>query len=225
MQRANYARTIYLLTTQPKTLHPGVQAAIEQLNLPVPVIEPERLLREYQSDKHKILLLDHAENGLIRQQLGPLKLTSPYFETILFNVEKRLRTEDLLTFGNLKGLFYANEDTGFIAHGLGEIINGQNWLPRHVSSQLLHYYRYAFQSHQVQATVDLTAREIQILRCLQTGASNMQIAENLFISEFTVKSHLYQIFKKLNVKIESKRSLGLIKIYCKGAQPSGVNSP
>lgn len=105
MQRANYARTIYLLTTQPKTLHPGVQAAIEQLNLPVPVIEPERLLREYQSDKHKILLLDHAENGLIRQQLGPLKLTSPYFETILFNVEKRLRTEDLLTFGNLKGLF------------------------------------------------------------------------------------------------------------------------
>lgn len=200
MQRANYARTIYLLTTQPKTLHPGVQAAIEQLNLPVPVIEPERLLREYQSDKHKILLLDHAENGLIRQQLGPLKLTSPYFETILFNVEKRLRTEDLLTFGNLKGLFYANEDTGFIAHGLGEIINGQNWLPLHVSSQLLHYYRYAFQSHQVQATVDLTAREIQILRCLQTGASNMQIAENLFISEFTVKSHLYQIFKKLNVK-------------------------
>ncbi len=190
----------YLLTTQPKALHPSIQAAIEQLNLPVPVIEPERLLREYQSDKHKILLLDHAENGLIRQQLGPLKLTSPYFETILFNVEKRLRTEDLLTFGNLKGLFYANEDTGFIAHGLGEIINGQNWLPRHVSSQLLHYYRYAFQSHQVQATVDLTAREIQILRCLQTGASNMQIAENLFISEFTVKSHLYQIFKKLNVK-------------------------
>ncbi|WP_119468198.1 LuxR C-terminal-related transcriptional regulator [Vibrio cholerae] len=200
MQRANYARTIYLLTTQPKALHPSIQAAIEQLNLPVPVIEPERLLREYQSDKHKILLLDHAENGLIRQQLGPLKLTSPYFETILFNVEKRLRTEDLLTFGNLKGLFYANEDTGFIAHGLGEIINGQNWLPRHVSSQLLHYYRYAFQSHQVQAPVDLTAREIQILRCLQTGASNMQIAENLFISEFTVKSHLYQKFKKLNLK-------------------------
>ncbi len=181
MQRANYARTIYLLTTQPKALHPSIQAAIEQLNLPVPVIEPERLLREYQSDKHKILLLDHAENGLIRQQLGPLKLTSPYFETILFNVAKRLRTEDLLTFGNLKGLFYANEDTGFNAHGPGEIINGQNWLPRHVSSHLLHYYRYAFQSHQVQATVDLTAREIQILRCLQTGASNMQIAENLFI--------------------------------------------
>lgn len=77
MQRANYARTIYLLTTQPKALHPSIQAAIEQLNLPVPVIEPERLLREYQSDKHKILLLDHAENGLIRQQLGPPKAYQP----------------------------------------------------------------------------------------------------------------------------------------------------
>jgi DNA-binding CsgD family transcriptional regulator len=28
----------------------------------------------------------------------------------------------------------------------------------------------------------------------------MKMAESLFISEFTVKSHLYQIFKKLSVK-------------------------
>ncbi|MGL4380403.1 MAG: LuxR C-terminal-related transcriptional regulator [Vibrio sp.] len=200
MQRANYARTIYLLTPQPQDLDPAIQAAITTLDLPIPVIEPPRLLRDFQSDKHKILLLDHRQSGQIRQQLGPLKLTSPYFETILFNVAKRLKTEELLTFGNLKGLFYVSDETDFITHGLGEIINGQNWLPRHVSSQLLHYYRYAFQTHQTQATVDLTAREIQILRCLQTGASNMQIAESLFISEFTVKSHLYQIFKKLNVK-------------------------
>lgn len=77
MQRANYARTIYLLTTQPKTLHPGVQAAIEQLNLPVPVIEPERLLREYQSDKHKILLLDPCGKWPDSPAIGSPKAYQP----------------------------------------------------------------------------------------------------------------------------------------------------
>ena len=48
--------------------------------------------------------------------------------------------------------------------------------------------------------VERVTREIHILRSLMTGASNSQIAEEQFISEFTVKSHLYQIFKKLCVK-------------------------
>ncbi|WP_269448116.1 LuxR C-terminal-related transcriptional regulator [Marinomonas gallaica] len=41
---------------------------------------------------------------------------------------------------------------------------------------------------------------MEILRCLQSGASNLQISEDLFITESTVKSHLYQIFRKLSVK-------------------------
>jgi len=200
MPKHNYARTIYLLSTSAESVSPLLQDALTLLDLPIPQINPEDLLKKYQTDKHKILLFDYKEHSQIRQSLGALKITSPHFETILFNVDKRLRTEELLTFGNLKGLFYQSDSAQSISEGLGEIINGQNWLPRHVSSQLLHYYRYHFQAHHAQASVDLTAREIQILRCLQTGASNMQMAESLFISEFTVKSHLYQIFKKLSVK-------------------------
>ncbi|MGC9423246.1 MULTISPECIES: LuxR C-terminal-related transcriptional regulator [Vibrio] len=201
MPRSNYARTIYYLTLDEKSATPPLlRDAIEQLAIPIPKIEPEQLISAYQHSKHKILLLDHQQHESIRLRLGPLQLTSPHLETILFNVEKRLHTDTLLNFGNLKGVFYQTETADKLAHGLAEIINGQNWLPRHVSSQLLHYYRYIFQEHQIKATINLTARELQILRCLQTGASNMNIAENLFISEFTVKSHLYQIFKKISVK-------------------------
>ncbi|HCH5920402.1 helix-turn-helix transcriptional regulator, partial [Vibrio parahaemolyticus] len=32
------------------------------------------------------------------------------------------------------------------------------------------------------------------------GASNQQIAEQLFVSENTVKTHLHNIFKKIDVK-------------------------
>jgi len=45
----------------------------------------------------------------------------------------------------------------------------------------------------------LTPREQEVLQCLVTGSTNKEIAEALFISEKTVKSHLNSIFRKLNV--------------------------
>src|SRR5699024_8709475 len=43
------------------------------------------------------------------------------------------------------------------------------------------------------------AREIEILQALATGASNKQLAKQMFISEATVKTHLIHIYQKLGV--------------------------
>ena len=45
----------------------------------------------------------------------------------------------------------------------------------------------------------LTKRELTILQALQTGLSNKQIAEKLFVAEETVKFHLTKIYRKLDV--------------------------
>jgi len=45
----------------------------------------------------------------------------------------------------------------------------------------------------------LTGRETEILQLLAQGSSNKDIAEKLFLSQFTVKGHLRNIFTKLNV--------------------------
>jgi DNA-binding NarL/FixJ family response regulator len=47
--------------------------------------------------------------------------------------------------------------------------------------------------------VELTKREQTILEALQTGRSNKQIAEKLFLAEQTVKFHLTNIYRKLAV--------------------------
>lgn len=45
----------------------------------------------------------------------------------------------------------------------------------------------------------LTARELEVLRLVREGLSNLQISKRLFLSQATVKSHLVHIYAKLGV--------------------------
>ncbi len=45
----------------------------------------------------------------------------------------------------------------------------------------------------------LSTREIEVLKLVARGASNREIADQLYITEATVKSHLIRIYGKLNV--------------------------
>ncbi|WP_235610980.1 response regulator transcription factor [Candidatus Enterovibrio altilux] len=76
-------------------------------------------------------------------------------------------------------------------------MSGEYWLPRQKLAELTHYYQQ--NNHQAidYSAICLTNREKQIIRRLVTRASNSEIANDLFVSEHTVKSHLYNIFKKL----------------------------
>jgi LuxR family maltose regulon positive regulatory protein len=47
---------------------------------------------------------------------------------------------------------------------------------------------------------ELTKRELSILKRLETGLSNKEIAEAIFVSEGTLKWHLHNVYGKLNVK-------------------------
>lgn len=63
----------------------------------------------------------------------------------------------------------------------------------------------------------LSPREIEILKIVATGASNREIAEQLFISEGTVKNHLSSILNKLGVRdrmqaILKAKEFGIINI-------------
>jgi ATP/maltotriose-dependent transcriptional regulator MalT len=61
----------------------------------------------------------------------------------------------------------------------------------------------------------LTAREVSILKRLESGLSNKEIAEAIFVSEGTLKWHLHNVYSKLNVKNRSgamtrARTLGIL---------------
>ncbi|MEZ8642170.1 LuxR C-terminal-related transcriptional regulator [Vibrio splendidus] len=200
MRKSRYARTLHFLCIDPNDTYLHVKEIEKHLSIILYKMTPDDLMLFDRKQSNRILLVDYKEVPRLINLHPNLLVMWKNHEIILFNVPKALPTSELITFGVLKGLFYNSEEKAKIAKGLEEVINGDNWLPRKVASQLLFYYRNIVSTNTTPTNVDLTIRELQVIRCLQSGSSNTQIADDLFISEFTVKSHLYQIFRKLAVK-------------------------
>jgi len=60
-------------------------------------------------------------------------------------------------------------------------------------------------------TVELTAREKEILTLIAQGQNNREIAEKLSISLFTVKNHVSNIIQKLAVEDRTQAAIGALK--------------
>jgi len=58
---------------------------------------------------------------------------------------------------------------------------------------------------------ELTNRELDVLQLMAKGMANKDIAQSLFISEKTVKNHITNIFRKLNVEDRTQAVLYAIK--------------
>ena len=70
-------------------------------------------------------------------------------------------------------------------------------------------------NHQKLGDLGITPRELEILGLIAQGLSNREIAERLFVSENTVKTHSSRLFEKLSAKrrtqaVQLGKALGLI---------------
>lgn len=63
------------------------------------------------------------------------------------------------------------------------------------------------EDEKIPAEHDLTERELDVLRELARGSSNQDIADTLFISTTTVRSHVRSIFQKLNLSNRTQAAL------------------
>ncbi|ARS52417.1 LuxR C-terminal-related transcriptional regulator [Kushneria konosiri] len=116
-----------------------------------------------------------------------------------FNLADENQAVNLATTFRLQGVFYRRDSLALICKGIAKLINDELWMSRNLMTRLIRFYRRQ-QINAFRPANGLTHRELEILRLLGTGASNTEIANQLFVSEHTVKSHLYNIFRKLKVR-------------------------
>ncbi|HVK29512.1 MAG TPA: response regulator transcription factor [Nocardioides sp.] len=82
------------------------------------------------------------------------------------------------------------------------VADGGHWLDPSVTGRVLQAFRGGppVTARARAATDPLTARELEVLRAIALGRSNGEIADDLVISELTVKSHVGRIFTKLGLR-------------------------
>jgi LuxR family transcriptional regulator, positive regulator of biofilm formation len=133
-------------------------------------------------------------------------LTEDYLA--LFNMMPLSGIEEEAVEKGVRGFFYLEESLKQLGKGVLAIFNGELWIPRKLMSELI--VRSRKRNHFL-GDDPLTAREMEILQMVAAGYSNSRIAEELFISHHTVKTHLYTIYKKIEVPSRVQAALWTVK--------------
>jgi DNA-binding NarL/FixJ family response regulator len=127
----------------------------------------------------------------------------------LCNMEPKNNIETEAMARNVRGIFYTDETLERLCKGVSAILNGELWFSRKILSKCLLESRSRPIVATKKATKDtpLTIREKEILRRVSSGLGNKEIAADLSISAHTVKTHLYNIYKKINATNRLQASL------------------
>lgn len=103
-----------------------------------------------------------------------------------------------------KGYVLKTMASAQLIYAIDEVLSGKVYLPSALSSRFFEYFQRTFKEETSSQNEEnllnyLTSREEEVLDLLTQGNNYKAIAGKLFISETTVKTHVNNIFQKLQV--------------------------
>ncbi|WP_081949035.1 LuxR C-terminal-related transcriptional regulator [Litchfieldella xinjiangensis] len=195
----NSDNVVLLVTANNPQTQLFIEYLKEKLAIEIEVLSPEQ--KDYPlADKTGVLLIDtdhiHEES---LQAWHEAARSHAALRIALLNVKGEAQALASLGKLPLHGVFYRNDSLPLICKGIRSLFEGDLWMSRSLMTRMIDVYRQQ-QLNAYRPACGLTQREVELIGLLGMGESNTQIASRLFVSEHTVKSHLYNIFKKINVR-------------------------
>lgn len=168
----------------------------------VPDLVTSRKNIKKESSQAHLLIIDCNENDIdnIFDKINEIKKLNDGQHFIAFcNVEQDLDIEKSAVIQGIQGIFYKQDTPKTICTGISAILNGDLWYSRKILAKCIKENSSITDRDHTVSNYNLTYREREILTLIATGYSNKIIANKLFLSVYTVKTHSYNIYKKIGV--------------------------
>lgn len=107
------------------------------------------------------------------------------------------------------GYILKESDSDELKNAIYNVYEGKRYIQPNMTPMLNSYL--ASKAEDDKKLVGLTKREIQVLKLVAEGMFNRDIAERLEISERTVKNHIANIFKKIQISDRTQAAVFAIK--------------
>ena len=164
-------------------------------------VEGIKRAKEFQPD---VILLDLNMPGLSGlETLQLLVQDVPRSNVVILTVSEEADELSQALRDGARGYLVKNIDAEALTTAIRRAASGEPVIADNMTAKLVDRFReQAAQSNGAAAGGErtrLTAREREIVQCLAHGASNKVIARQLDIAESTVKIHVQNILKKLNL--------------------------
>jgi LuxR family transcriptional regulator of csgAB operon len=152
-------------------------------------------LNGFPSSTTLLVLLDAAQCAA---HLPALCASGLFTNIALINADDGLSCEQMVGYPGVKGVFCAETSEEQLIKGIKAIFNGEYWLPRRVLCAHLERTRIAPKTVAPEVMA-LTRKEMETLTLLARGNTTDHIAHELNVSPHTVKTHIYNLFRKIHV--------------------------
>ena len=166
-------------------------------------------VKRAQTLKPDVVLLDLHMQGISgREAVRFISETVPETHVLMLTVSED--TEDLVEClkAGAAGYLVKNIETETLVDAIHRVAQGESVISPQMTTKLVRGFRaHVGESHAPVEQERLSPREKEILGCLARGDTNKEIARALELAESTVKIHIQNIFKKLNISSRVQAAL------------------
>lgn len=170
---------------------------------------PIDLVESCKKYNFNILLVDTDLKGLNLTKI--LSLIKKNKDTKIILLIDNSYSENLLINGirsGIRGYINKDENASELIEAVKSVHDGELWADRKLMGKVVDGSPYPTKEINIKGQIyDLTETEIKIIKLALRGLTNKEIANDLYISEKTVKFHLYKVFRKLALKNRSELML------------------